>query len=167
MTYTTPAITAFGLALGAMTTGAIAESWDMPTPYGDGIFLTGNVREFAKDVSEATDGALDITVHPAGSLFPHAEIKGAVRSRQVPIGELFLSRLSNEDAAFGLDSQPFVATSYEDAEKLWKAQKPVITELLAEEGLMPLFSVPWPAQGLYTNGEIKTVEDLGDRKSVV
>ena len=25
---------------------------------------------------------------------------------------------------------------------------------------MPLFSVPWPAQGLYTNGEIETVTDL-------
>ena len=83
-----------------------------------------------------------------------------MRSRQVPIGEFFLSTLSNEDLAFGLDSQPFVATSYDDAKKLWDAQKPVITELLAEQGLIPLFSVPWPAQGLYTNGEIATVDDL-------
>jgi TRAP-type C4-dicarboxylate transport system substrate-binding protein len=78
----------------------------------------------------------------------------------VPIGEFFLSRLVNEDAAFGLDSQPFLATSYEDAAKLWDVQKPAVTELLAKQGLVPLFSVPWPAQGLYTNGEIATVEDL-------
>jgi len=57
-------------------------------------------------------------------------------------------------------SQPFVATSYDDAEKLWAEQKPIITELLAKQGLKPLFSVPWPAQGLYTNGEISKVEDL-------
>lgn len=148
-------------ALATGLTGAVsADTWDMPTPYGDATFHTQNIAEFAKDVAEATDGALEITVHSAGSLFPHAEIKNAVRSGQVPAGEFFLSRLVNEDAAFGLDSQPFVATSYEDAAKLWKAQKPVITDLLAEQGLMPLFSVPWPAQGLYTNGEVETVDAL-------
>ncbi|WP_380057991.1 TRAP transporter substrate-binding protein [Falsihalocynthiibacter sp. SS001] len=143
-----------------VSTAAHAESWDMPTPYGDTTFHTQNISQFADDIRTATDGELDITIHSAGSLFPHPEIKGAVRNRQVPIGEFFLSLLSNEDLAYGLDSQPFVATSYDDAKKLWDAQRPVITELLAEQGLMPLFSVPWPAQGLYTNGEIATVDDL-------
>lgn len=143
-----------------VATGASAQNWDMPTPYGDSTFHTQNIMQFADELRETTDGELDITIHSAGSLFPHAEIKGAVRNRSVPLGEFFLSRLSNEDLAFGIDSQPFVATSYEDAAKLWAAQQPVITELLAEQGLMPLFSVPWPAQGLYTNGEIATVEDL-------
>ncbi len=149
-----------GAAALACASTAHAQSWDMPTPYGDATFHTQNIAQFADDVRAATDGSLDITLHTAGSLFPHAEIKGAVRNRSVPIGEFFLSRLSNEDLAFGVDSQPFVATSYDDAERLWAAQKPVITELLAEQGLMPLFSVPWPAQGLYTNGEIAEVGDL-------
>ena len=144
----------------ACATVATAQSWDMPTPYGDSTFHTQNIIQFAADVASATDGALDITVHSAGSLIPHAEIKSAVRSRQVPIGEFFLSRLSNEDLAYGIDSQPFVATSYDDAQALWDAQKPIVTALLAEQGLMPLFSVPWPAQGLYTNGEISSVDDL-------
>ena len=139
---------------------AASQSWDMPTPYGDATFHTQNIAQFVDELRTATDGALDITVHSAGSLFPHAEIKNAVRSGQVPIGEFLLSRLSNEDAAYGLDSQPFLATSYEDAERLWEAQEPVISELLAAEGLMPLFSVPWPAQGLYTNGEVATAAEL-------
>lgn len=149
----------FAAAMTVATT-ANAQSWDMPTPYGDATFHTQNISQFADDVRVATDGGLDITIHSAGSLFPHSEIKGAVRNRSVPMGEFFLSRLSNEDLAYGIDSQPFVATSYDDAAKLWAAQEPVITELLAEQGLMPLFSVPWPAQGLYTNGEIETVADL-------
>ena len=144
----------------AIATPVVAESWDMPTPYGDSTFHTINIQQFAEDVAAATGGELDITLHTAGSLFPHAEIKNAIRSRQVPAGEFFLSRLSNEDLAYGIDSQPFVATSYEEAAKLWAAQKPVVEALLAEEGLKPLFAVPWPAQGLYTNGEIKTVDDL-------
>ena len=153
------AILAAGLAIGTAS-GAVADTWDMPTPYGDATFHTQNITQFAADVAAATDGALEITVHSGGSLFPHGEIRNVVRSGQVPAGEFFLSRLVNDDAAFGIDSQPFVATSYEDAAKLWDAQRPVVAELLAEQGLQPLFSVPWPAQGLYTNGEIETVEGL-------
>ncbi len=150
------------LACAALLTGghAVAADWDMPTPYSDKTFHTANIIEFAKEVSEKTDGKLNITVHSAGSLIKHPEIKNAVRSQQVPIGEFFLSRLSNEDAAYGIDSQPFVATSYEDAAKLWDSQKPVITELLAKQKMMPLFSVPWPPQGLYTKGEVSSVNDL-------
>ena len=152
-------VAAFAVAMG-LAAPAMATDWNMPTPYGDKTFHTVNIHAFAKDVAGATDGALKITVHSAGSLFPHAQIKNAVRSGQVQIGEFFLSRLSNEDAAFGIDSQPFVATSYADAARLWAAQKPVITRLLAKQGLMPLFSVPWPAQGLYTKNEVKTAADL-------
>ncbi len=139
---------------------ATAETWDMPTPYGDSTFHTQNIAQFAQDVATATNGELTITVHSGGSLFPHSEIKNVVRAGQVQIGEFFLSTLENEDSAYGLDSQPFLATSYADAAALWAAQQPVITELLDAQGLMPLFSVPWPAQGLYTNGEIASVDDL-------
>lgn len=149
---------AASLALGASAVSA--DTWDMATPYGDGIFHTQNIRQFAEEVKTATDGALDLTIHSAGSLFPHGEIKNAVRSGQVPMGEVFLSTLSNEDAVFGLDSQPFLATSYEDAAKLWEAQRPEVEKLMKAQGLVPLFTVPWPAQGLYTKKAVETVEDL-------
>jgi TRAP-type C4-dicarboxylate transport system substrate-binding protein len=150
-----------GLTVGlSMTCGAVAATWDMPTPYPDKTFHTQNIAAFAEDVKTATGGALEIKIHSAGSLFKHPEIKNAVRGGQVPIGEFFLSRLSNEHPVFGADSQPFLATNYEDAGKLWAAQKPVVATLLEKQGLMPLFSVPWPPQGLYTKKEIKTVDDL-------
>jgi TRAP-type C4-dicarboxylate transport system substrate-binding protein len=148
----------------AVALPASAETWDMPTPYPDATFHTVNIAEFASDVSEATDGGLEITVHSAGSLFKHPEISKAVRSGQVPIGEFFLSLLANDNAVFGADSLPFLATSYDDAQKLWDAQKDVITKLLDEQGLMPLYAVPWPPQGLYTTKEINSVEDLAGLK---
>jgi TRAP-type transport system periplasmic protein len=157
-------LAAAGAVLALGTGFAVAQEWNMPTPYSDKVFHTANIIQFADELAAATDGALTITVHSAGSLFKHPDIKNAVRSQQVPIGEFFLSRLSNEDAAYGIDSQPFVATSYDDAERLWAAQRPVITELLAKQGLMPLFAVPWPPQGLYTDGEIATVADLSGLK---
>lgn len=134
---------------------AIAQTaWDMPTPYGDSIFHTANITQFADDVREATDGSLDITVHSAGSLFGHPEIKDAVRRQLAPIGELLISRLSNENPIYGVDSIPFLATSYDEARALWEASEPAIAALLEEEGLKLLFAVPWPPQGIYAGEEV-------------
>lgn len=147
-----------------LSTPALADTWDMPTPYPDATFHTVNIHEFAKDVAVATDGELDIKVHSAGSLFKHAEISKAVRSGQVPAGEFFMGLLTNDNPAFGIDALPFLATNYDDAEKLWEAQEEVITELLDAQGLMPLYAVPWPPQGLYTTKEITSVADLAGLK---
>ena len=51
---------------GLVATSASAETWDMPTPYGDATFHTQNIIQFAEEVREATDGALEITIHSAG-----------------------------------------------------------------------------------------------------
>ena len=68
-------LTLRGAALAAVfALPATAETWDMPTPYGDSVFHTQNIIRFAADVEEATDGDLSLTVHSAGSLFGHAEI---------------------------------------------------------------------------------------------
>ena len=152
------------VAVAAFAIPATAETWDMPTPYPDATFHTKNIHEFAKDIENATGGDLAIKVHSAGSLFKHPEISKAVRSGQVPAGEFFLSLLANDNPAFGADSLPFLATSYDEAMKLWEAQESVITELLDEQGLMPLYAVPWPPQGLYTTKEIASVDDLAGLK---
>jgi TRAP-type C4-dicarboxylate transport system substrate-binding protein len=153
-------------SLAALSLGASvqAASWDMPTPYPDATFHTVNIQQFAKEVSEKSGGQLTIKVHSAGSLFKHPEIKNAVRNGQVPIGEFFLSLLANENPAFGIDSQPFLATNYDDAQRLWNAQKPVVDRLLDSQGLMVLYAVPWPPQGLYTKKEVASVADLKGMK---
>ncbi len=155
-----------GAAFAAMIAGsANAETaWDMPTPYGGGNFHTMNITQFAADVSAATGGDMVITVHPGGSLIKHPEIKNAIRSGQVQIGEFLLSRLSNENAIYGVDSIPFLANSYDSARNLWAASRPQVTALLAQQGLMPLFAIPWPPQGLYAKVEIGTIEDLAGIK---
>ncbi|KPQ12144.1 MAG: TRAP-type transporter system substrate-binding component [Saliniramus fredricksonii] len=148
-----------GLVVG-MTAGASAQSWDMPTPYPDGNFHTINISQFADDVREATDGTLDITVHSAGSLIRHPEIKRSIRSGIAPIGEVLVSLHANEAPIYGLDSVPFLATSYDDARALYEAQRPALEEALAEEGLTLLFSVPWPPQGIYAKMEITSIDDM-------
>jgi len=158
-----PLTSAAALGLSLATVGSIAQAateWDMPTPYGDMTFHTVNIRAFADDVREATDGELDITVHSNGSLIGHAEIKNSVRRGIVPIGELIMSRLANENPIFEVDSVPYLASSYEDAEILWDASREIIAEELAEQQLQLLFAVPWPPQGIYTQQPLEEPDDL-------
>jgi TRAP-type C4-dicarboxylate transport system substrate-binding protein len=138
-----------------VASSAVAQTnWDMPTPYGDGIFHTQNIRQFADDIKEATGGSLTITVHSANSLFGHAEIRDAMRDGLVPIGEILLSRLANEDPIFALDSIPFLASSYDEASALWAASREAVSAKLAEQGLTVLYAVPWPGQSLYLRKEV-------------
>ncbi len=153
------AVTAFAASLLGVAS-AQAETWNMPTPYSEADFHTINVRQFAKDVEEATGGELKIAVHSADSLVKHPEIKNALRNGQVPIGEFFLSLLTNENPVFGVDSLPFLATDYDQAEKLWKASRPVIDKLLEKQRIKILYSVAWPPQGFYTKFEAATPGDL-------
>lgn len=152
------------IVFGLVYPAAAADKWDMPTPYGDKNFHTANIIEFAEDVKTATGGELEITVHSAGSLIKHPEIKNTVRRGLVPIGEVLMSRLGNEDPVFEVDSVPFLATSYDEAAKLWEASRPMIEEKLAKERLKLLFAVPWPPQGLYTKQEVKSTDDLKGTK---
>ena len=115
---------------------------------------------FAKDVAAATGGKLTITVHPGASLFKAPDIKRAVQTGQAQIGEVLISLHENEDPIFGVDVIPFLATSYPEAMKLWKASKPAIEKKLAAQGLMLLFAVPWAPQGIYAKKEINSIEDM-------
>ena len=154
MTLRFPAVLA--AATLAATPLAAQTAWDMPTPYGDTVFHTVNIMQFADEVRAATDGGLDITVHSAGSLFGHPEIKDSVRRGLAPIGEILMSRLANEDPVFEVDSIPFLAASYDEAEALWGASRGAVEELLAAQGLTLLFAVPWPGQSLFLD---EAVED--------
>jgi TRAP-type C4-dicarboxylate transport system substrate-binding protein len=148
------------LVCGLATAASAQTKWDMPTPYPDGNFHTKNDIQFAKDVEAATKGSLTIVVHSAGSLIKHAEIKRAVRQGTAPIGEILESLASNEAPVYGVDSVPFLATGYDASKKLYAAQKPYLEKQLASEGLVLLYSVAWPPQGIYAKREIKSVDDL-------
>ena len=142
---------------------ANAAKWDMPTPYGDGTHHTQVAKSFAEEVSANSKGKLEVKVHSGGSLIKHPEIHRAVKSRQVPIGEVFIGRLGNNDPIFKLDNLPFLATDFDSAERLYSASKPEIEKQLAKDGLKFLYAAPWPAQDLYSN---KTVNSLADLKGL-
>jgi TRAP-type C4-dicarboxylate transport system substrate-binding protein len=134
--------------------------WDMPTPYADSEFQTKNDYQFAEDVKKASNGALDIKVHSANSLIKNPEIKRAVQTGQVQIGEIFKPNLGPEDPVFELDAIPFFAASYKEARALLEVSRPAITEKLMKQGLRVLYMVPWPSQAFFTKKPINSVAEL-------
>ncbi|HUF87410.1 MAG TPA: TRAP transporter substrate-binding protein [Thermohalobaculum sp.] len=150
---------ATGLTLAAGAAQA-AEKWDMPMAYAESNYHTQTGKAFARCVGIATGGEIEITVHASGSLFKGDEIKRAVQTGQAPVGERLLSAHQNENPIFGIDSVPLLATTFEDSEKLWSAAKPTVEEILAEQNLELLYTVPWPPQGLYFKQEVSSVADM-------
>ncbi len=134
--------------------------WDLPAAYPATNFHTVNLQQFADEVKKASGGKLEITVHANASLFKAPEIKRAVQGNQAQIGEILLVNFQNEWQPYGVDGVPFLADSYEQSMKLWQAQKPLLEKKLAEQGMMVLYAVAWPPQGIYTKKPVNSAADL-------
>jgi TRAP-type C4-dicarboxylate transport system substrate-binding protein len=158
-----PSLLGSALALAGAAVFAQAR-WDMPTPYPETNFHTKNVKQFADEVNAGSGGKLTITVHSNGSLIKHPEIKRAVQTGQIPIGELLVSVLANESPIYAFDSNPFLADSYDEARKLWGVAKGPLVKRLDGQGITLLYSVAWPPQGIYTKKAIESVADLKGTK---
>jgi len=154
-----PLLTA-AAALALSATAQAQTRWDLPAAYPATNFHTVNLVEFANDVDRLSGGKLKITVHANASLFKAPEIKRAVQGGQAQLGEILLVNFQNEWQIFGADGIPFLADSYDEAVKLWRVQRPMLEKKLAEQGMVVLYAVPWPPQGIYVNKPINSAADL-------
>ena len=153
--------TAATVALAGIAGSAAAQTkWDLPSAYPASNFHTENLMQFAADVDKATAGKLKITVHPNASLFKADQIKRAVQGNQAQLGEVLLANFQNESQLFGIDGLPFLADSYAQSMKLYRASKPALEKKLGEQGMMLLYTVPWPPQGIYAKKPINAAADL-------
>lgn len=140
--------------------GRAATVWQLPTGYKADSFQGQNVSRFAQAVLAATGGSLRIEVLPDNLHVPLAQIPAAVQGGQVQAGEVIMTGLAKDIPIAGADAVPFVVGSYEDAERLWRYQRPLVERHFGARGLKVLFAVPWPPQGLYSTRPIRSAHDL-------
>ncbi|OYY31122.1 MAG: C4-dicarboxylate ABC transporter substrate-binding protein, partial [Azorhizobium sp. 35-67-15] len=159
-----PALVAAGIAALSAAPALAQTKWNLPSAYPADNFHTENIAQFAKDVDTLSGGKLLITLHPNAVLFKAPEIKRAVATGQAQAGEVIMSIHENEDPIFGIDVVPFLATSYESAKKLWAASRPFVEKKMEAQGLMVLYAVPWPPQGIFSKTPVTKVEDLKGAK---
>ncbi len=141
--------------------GMAKTKWDMHIAWPASNFHTKGVMMFADMVAKATNGQLEIVVHPGGALgFKGQEVLGAVRSGTLPIAELFMGNARGDDPIFGLTSVPLLVKNYDEAWKLYQIAKPYYEKALERQNAKFLYAVPWPPSGLYTKKLLKSTADF-------
>jgi TRAP-type C4-dicarboxylate transport system substrate-binding protein len=151
-------IAAFAAAL-AMP--AMAQTrWVMASAYPDGNYHTQNIRQFLQEVERDTAGGLAVQLHSNAALLPMLQIKRAVQTGQIQLGEILLAAYGNEDPFFEIDFIPFLSDTWPQARALDEVTLPYIRARLERQGLTLLYTANWPSQAFWTQREITRVEDL-------
>lgn len=154
------ALTALAILPAFGTANAAAMKWDMASPYPGSNFHNENHRQFIAELKTRTNGEIDITLHPGASLYKLPQIRKAVQTQQIAIGEQLMATLENQAPIFGIDSLPFFANDIEKARLLYGMSAAAVRKELEKSGLVMLYAVAWPGQSLFTRKAINSVEDL-------
>lgn len=123
-------------------------------------------REFAADVTEATDGRLSITVFAAGELpYRAPDVLKAVAGNQVQMGDVALGFASGDVPQLNVLSMPFLCTSYEEFEAAIGIVAPEVEQDLADRfGVDVAIHWTMPPQNLWLNREIDALDDISGLK---
>jgi TRAP-type C4-dicarboxylate transport system substrate-binding protein len=151
-------------ALAAASVSHAQTQWKLATGYRAESFHTENIAQFAREVDRATAGELRIEVHPNNTLFKLADIRQAVQDGKVQAGETIMTSMVAEIPIAGADAIPFVVGNYSDARRLWNLQRPLIVKHFAARGMVPLYAVPWPPQGLFTAAPVQSPADFKGKR---
>jgi TRAP-type C4-dicarboxylate transport system substrate-binding protein len=128
-------------------------------------FINQNMQKWGEEIRAATNGAVQINMHFAGSLFKNPDIKRAVQTGQVEFGTQLMQNLGPEKRLFELDGLPFFVNSYDEGEKLWQISRPALSAYLEKQGLRLLYAAPWPSQGFFFKKEVNSLSDIsGERQ---
>ncbi len=149
-----------GLCLAQTAPASQAINWKLATGYRAESFHTQNIAQFAREVGQASGGQLTIEVFPNSTLAKLADISQAVRDGKAQAGETIMTSMVKDIPIAGADSVPFVVSSYSDAQRLWKLQRPGIEKHFAERGMKLLYAVPWPPQGLHSSKPVRSLADF-------
>ena len=148
------------VSLGHASSVMAQTTWKLATGYRAESFHTQNIMQFSRDVDQATAGQLKIQVHPNNTLAKLSEISLAVQQGKAEAGETIMTSMVKDIPIAGADSIPFVVSSYKDAERMWKLQRPGIERHFAQRGLKLLYAVPWPPQGLHSSKPVRSLSDF-------
>ena len=132
--------------------------------YGSTNFHTVGVQKFADLVKDYTKGSVDITVHAGSSLVKGNPLK-AVKDGTVAMTDMFIPFTAGGGKVFGVSALPFIATSYEDAYRLYQDSKPAYEDTAKKWNQKLLYSVTWPASGFYSNKKMESIEDFKGAKT--
>lgn len=153
-----------GLALAGGIGAARAQAptrWDVSIPWGPSEFHTVNAQRYATEVRNVTNGAVQLTVHPGGSLGVRAnETVRAIGDGVVPMAEFAAFQNVGDLPLLGIESIPFLIGNYDELKVMHDLVRPTWERELERRGQTVLYMVPWPMQLFYFKRPIASAADL-------
>ncbi len=125
---------------------------------------TLGAQKYAELVKEYTDGSVNIVVHPGASLVKGNPLK-AVKDGTVAMTDMFIPFTAGGGKSFGISALPFIASSYDEAYKLYEVSKPAYETTAKQWNQKILYAVSWPPSGIYTMNAINSTADFKDVKA--
>lgn len=149
---------------GAAIRPALAQApvrWDVSIPWGPSEFHTVNAQRFATEVRNATNGAVQMTVHPGGSLGVRAnETVRAVEDGVFPMAEFAAFQNVGDLPILGIESIPFLIANYDELQIMHSLVRATWERELERRNQVVLYIVPWPTQNFYFKRPIAKAGDL-------
>jgi len=154
------------LLIFVMPASAAPIKMDLHASYGATSFHTQGAAKFAELVKKYSNGSIDITVHPGGSLgFKGPELLKVVKDAQVPLADILMGVVAGSEHVFGLSSLPRLVPDFEKAKSLYNDSLPLYRKAAAKWNQMFLYAAPWPPSGLVTKTTINGKADLANLKT--
>ncbi len=155
-----------GLLITGLTASLIAGNikMDLNAKYGANNFHTKGAQKFAALVKDYTKGSVDIIVHAGSSLIKGNPLK-AVKDGTVAMTDMFIPFTSGGGKVFGISALPFIASSYDDAYKLYQLAKPAYEKTAKKWNQKLLYSVTWPPSGFYSKKPMTSISDFKGAKT--
>lgn len=151
-----------GLSFALVFSASADTRWTLPVEQSSTHYITRIAQDFARQVKRDSKGVLDIDVVVGESVLQQIALKSRISRGEEVLGEVLLSALGEEIPLLELDSLPFLAQNYEQAQRLWGLARADIERQLLATGVRLLYVVPWQPQSLYSRQPLTTPDDLRD-----
>ena len=155
----------FVLSIFAMP-GFAKTKWNANSVWPPKNHHSEGLTQFAEMIKDKTGGELEIVVQTGGALgYKGPELLKAVRDGLVPISDMLTSGVAGDEPLFGITTLPFLVRNHAEAKILSDVARPYFDKAAEKWKQKILYIAPWPAAGLWTKKEIKSVADMEGLKT--
>lgn len=155
------AISVLAVSLGIAINAQAEVRMDFSNEYNANSIHAQGDQYFIQQVSELTEGEVDITLHTGGALgFKSSDHFYAVADNAVQIADTLSGTMSGIDPVFLLSSLPFLVHDIDGARELYDISRPYYDKLFEENNQILLYASPWPASGIWSRNPVTSSESL-------
>ncbi|WP_323765390.1 TRAP transporter substrate-binding protein [Marinovum sp.] len=161
----TTTLLATAAAAALLATAASAENWRAWNIHSDGHPNTAAMDRFAELVEDKTDGEVTIEVFHGGVLGSQPDALEQVRLGAIEVGNFNLGPIGPMVKEANLVSLPFIFKSVPHMFRVLDGEAgQMVSDAMAEAGLLPLAWVDAGARSFYTQKPINTPDDVAGLK---